>query len=113
MNDELLQRKINELSVSDDYLPIIREYFETSCSTLDSKYELVEKTINRLWNTSRKNPSQFSVFKPFEQIMQKDRRYRDHLIHSYNVFLLGYYLMKKLNLNLNIERLLLVLGHLD
>jgi hypothetical protein len=51
-----------------------------------------------LWLSSDKNPSLFEDAREFEPILRrKDQPYRDHFIYAHNVFLLGYYIINKLN----------------
>lgn len=64
----------------------------------EKKYESVLACLTRLWVHSEKSPSLFKDTKDFEPVlMRKEQPYRDHFIHSFNVFLMGYYIINKLN----------------
>jgi hypothetical protein len=91
--------KIRLLS-STRYTGIIERYFDHILSVdlnMGSQYEEVYNNISELWINSDKNPSIFKTAKDFEPILQKRKEYRDHFIHSFNVFLIGYYIMNKLD----------------
>lgn len=63
----------------------------------EQKYGRVLKAMTELWVDSDKNPSIFEEAEDFEKILQRNRAYRDHFIHSFNVFSLGYFLMNRVN----------------
>lgn len=65
--------------------------------SLENRYEIVLNCISQLWVSSEKGPpSVFKDAKDFEPILRKIPGYRDHFIHSFNVFLLGYYIINRL-----------------
>ena len=83
-------------------MDIIRSYYDMldrqKLRSSEDKYESVLASITKLWVNSEKNPSLFKDTKDFEQLlMRKGQPYRDHFVHSFNVFLLGYYLINKLS----------------
>jgi hypothetical protein len=83
---------------------IIDNYFaklsDVEPGSLEDRYEIVQSAISDLWIESEKNPSLFKCVEDFEPILRrKDLPYRDHFMHSFNVFLLGYYIINKLNEN--------------
>lgn len=96
----VLRNAISSLAEHPRYADIIDSYFmkldRNSDDPLANKYSSVLASINRLWLDSEKNPSIFSQTKDFEPILQKNKYYRDHFIHSFNVFLLGYYIINKM-----------------
>ena len=63
----------------------------------EEKYKLVLNTISKLWVSSDKNPSIFSNSSEFEPILQNSIQYRDHFLHSFNVYLIGYYIINRIN----------------
>lgn len=68
-------------------------------------YDLILHILESLWSDSGKDPELFQELLIFEPILQRDEKYRDHFIHSLNVFLMGYYIMNKLNENTEINRI--------
>lgn len=60
------------------------------------RYETVSDYISQLWVDSSKNPSIFKTSRDFEPILQRMPYYRDHFIHSFNVFILGYYIINRI-----------------
>jgi len=64
--------------------------------TMEKRYENVLSCITELWVDSSKNPSIFKEARDFEPILQRMPYYRDHFIHSFNVFVLGYYVINRL-----------------
>jgi hypothetical protein len=71
-------------------------------NTIRDRYNLVELKIACLWINSNKNPSIFKDAKDFEPLLQS-LEYRDHFIHSFNVFLLGYYILNRLHRECNLN----------
>lgn len=102
----LLRRKIEPLSRhvrsslrARRYYDAIMEYFSQTRYSDDEEdiYENVWDAVVDLWVSSDKDPSIFKNAKEFEPILLKSTEpYRDHFIHSFNVFLLGYYIINKL-----------------
>lgn len=103
-SDRLLARKIRSLDrTSAKYHPLIREYYDSllesgAVITEADKYGLVLDRIKRLWVKSDKEPGLFDTVEKFEKVLQRMQDYRDHFIHSFNVFLLGYYIINKLEI---------------
>jgi hypothetical protein len=98
----VLKGLINSLSGQPEYKEIIDRHYarlpEIELGSLEDRYENVLSAISELWVSSDKNPSLFKDTKDFEPILRrKGMPYRDHFIHSFNVFLLGYYIINKLN----------------
>ena len=98
-SNSVIREAVNSLNNQTRYSEIIEEYFtrlnRPSDDPLEKKYISVLASINKLWVGSEKNPSIFRQTKDFEPILQKNKYYRDHFIHSFNVFLLGYYIINK------------------
>jgi hypothetical protein len=71
------------------------------------KYSAVFSMVKKLWEDSGKAiPEILEVWKDFEPILQKQgskESYRDHFIHSSNVFLLGYYIINELRRTCNLK----------
>lgn len=61
----------------------------------EQRYILVKDSISELWRDARKNSDFLEYTSAFEPLLQ-DLGLRDHFTHSFNVFLLGYYIMNKL-----------------
>lgn len=96
--DEVLKSKINELS-NTKFSENIGSYFrDLSGYEKSNRYDLVERTISSLWSDSQKSTTSqiFYEMRNFEPILQQNKRYRDHFIHSFNVYLLGYYILNKI-----------------
>jgi len=108
-SDQLLKRKIESLDKQTldlhaaKYFPIIIRYFKKLSSQTDAdssvKYLHVSRSIDRLLKVSGKESSYLPVMKEFEGMLKEVLpKYRDHFIHSFNVFLLGYYILNRLKL---------------
>jgi hypothetical protein len=83
------------------YSDVINSYYyelsDILNSTIEKRYESVLSAISNLWINSEKNPSLFKDAKDFEPILRRGSLpYRDHFMHSFNVFLLGYYIINKI-----------------
>lgn len=102
--DRILEEKIQALNSQARYKETILEYFRklrpsfgaAILLTIERRYELVANYISKLWVDSSKNPSVFSASRDFEPILRRIPYYRDHFIHSFNVFLMGYYILNRL-----------------
>lgn len=99
--DSILESRIGSLRNNPRYRDAILSYFrrlnrENEHLILERRYDLVLSRIRELWVNSQKNPSIFRTAKDFEPILQRIPQYRDHFIHSFNVFVLGYYLINRL-----------------
>ncbi|UCH89564.1 MAG: GAF domain-containing protein [Thermoplasmata archaeon] len=79
----------------------IKNFFEIDIFDEKNIGERVLKSIHYLWDESKivsANQTPLSSFKFFdEQILAELPGYRDHFIHQYQVFLLGYYILRRLN----------------
>jgi hypothetical protein len=98
----VLKRLIGTIRGNPKYKEIIDDYYtslpEIEEGSIEDRYERVLSAISNLWVNSDKNPSLFKSTKDFEPILRrKNSPYRDHFIHSFNVFLLGYYIINKFN----------------
>jgi len=97
----LMEGKIQSFDPSTDYLDTLNPFFENFRGTFSPSLEVPRdemfSLIVDIWEKSGKNPTLFELLRIFEPILQRDRKYRDHLIHSFNVFLLGYYIINKLS----------------
>jgi len=97
----MLKDKIGSLANSLRYRDIVNSYLRRMQAdrqqAMENRYESVLASITKLWVDSSKNPSIFKDARDFEPILQRNRMYRDHFIHSFNVFLLGYYIINRLN----------------
>lgn len=101
-SDLVLKGLINSLPDHLKYKEIIDRFYsrlpDIESGSLEDRYESVQSAISELWVSSDKNPSLFKATKDFEPILRrKDLPYRDHFLHSFNVFLLGYYIINKLH----------------
>lgn len=99
--DFMLRDKINSLTNNPRYSEIVKKYYrkmkDDGQNAIANRYENVLTSLTGLWIDSEKNPSLFKDTKDFEPILQRNPLYRDHFVHSFNVFLLGYYIINKLN----------------
>jgi len=100
LTDMLLEKKVNSLERKPRYHDTVLSYFSTLRKlehySIENRYKAVLDSISDLWVNSDKNPSIFRTSKDFEPILQRIPNYRDHFIHSFNVFLLGYYIINEL-----------------
>lgn len=103
--DRILEDKIRDLRNDTRYKEILlQNYFRrlhvghgaTILLTDRTRYRYVEDCISQLWVHSSKNPSVFATSLDFEPILQRIPYYRDHFIHSFNVFVMGYYILNRL-----------------
>jgi hypothetical protein len=109
-SDQLIQQKLEtfrEEASPDErtlrYLETIQEYYGRAHPKKQmqrKKYNSVFSMISRMWEISGKSiPEVLEVWRDFEPILQNletKESYRDHFIHSSNVFLLGYYIINEL-----------------
>lgn len=109
-SDQLIQQKLETFGEYTDpdgrtlrYLETIQEYYGRAYPEKQKpreKYNSVFSMINRMWQISGKSiPEVLEVWRDFEPILQNletKESYRDHFIHSSNVFLLGYYIINEL-----------------
>jgi len=96
LSDKELEMRIGALTHKGRYHNNIVSYYENCRSAPEKKYEHISNIISTLWINSRKDPSIFENSKNFEPVMQNIPGYRDHFIHSFYVFLLGYYIINRL-----------------
>jgi hypothetical protein len=102
-SDELLFRKISLLErTSEKYHQLLIDYYQTlldfdTAKSIDDKYKLVLEKMKTLWVKSDKENGLFDTAEKFEDVLKQIRGqdYRDHFIHSFNVFLLGYYIINQ------------------
>jgi hypothetical protein len=97
--DAIIKDRIESLRNKNDirYYFKLSEYFsKLEPLKLKEKYGCVLDSINYLWISSDKDSSIFKNAQDFEPILQNILGYRDHFIHSFNVFLLGYYIINRL-----------------
>jgi hypothetical protein len=96
----MLKTKMGSLTSQTRYHDTIMRYFQSletnEQTTVENRYRNVLDCITELWVDSSKNPSVFKDAKDFEPILQRMPYYRDHFIHSFNVFTLGYYIINRL-----------------
>lgn len=91
--------KIRELDPQTRYYSIVENF--TSAwgnehgGPLVPENKLILSLLTELWNSSEKKPL-FEEINNFEHILLRDKKYRDHFIHSFNVFLMGYYILNKI-----------------
>jgi len=102
--DVVLQKKIQSFPVGTKYRDIVLSYFQrlqghasTTAGYIPNidRYGVVSDYISQLWLDSSKNPSIFKTSRDFEPILKRIPYYRDHFIHSFNVFTLGYYIINR------------------
>ncbi len=101
-NEALIETRIRSLENNPRYLDLILEYFNKQQEhgrkpQTEIKYRSVLDIVSNFWKHSSKNPSIFKEVKEFEPLLQKIPYYRDHFLHSLNVFLLGYYVINRSN----------------
>ena len=105
-SEKLLANKITSLDrTSGKYHSLILEYCTSllqpgAIASEEDKYKLVLDKIKKLWVKSEKETGLFDTVEKFEEVLKgmRDRDYRDHFIHSFNVFLLGYYILNRLDM---------------
>ncbi len=72
----------------EDILTFCNEYIT---NRLDD-YEIIVRWVKKLWENHlslTQTASSFKFYEEFESILKLDREYRDHLLHQFQVFLLG------------------------
>jgi hypothetical protein len=105
-SERLLANKITSLDrTSGKYHSLILEYCTSllqpgAIVAVEDKYRLVLDKIKKLWVKSEKETGLFDTVEKFEDVLKdmRDRDYRDDFIHSFNVFLLGYYILNRLDM---------------
>lgn len=62
-----------------------------NAKSFESEYQIVLETLKRLWETyeKEKGAAAFRVYKDFEPLLKQISWYRDHMIHPFQVFLMG------------------------
>jgi len=100
-SDTLLEEKIFSLKMEEArYYHTLTNYFRTrTIGQSEIDYESSSKVISLLWKGSDKDPAVFKEADLFEPILKKIPGIRDHRIHSFKVFLLGYYLINAIKKN--------------
>jgi hypothetical protein len=93
----LLPQDLRFSSIIQRYLelPTIARNLEDE-EVLAIKYAGVRNAITELWEESRKSADFLDDTQDFEHLL-KELRMRDHFIHSFRVFLLGYSIINKIN----------------
>jgi hypothetical protein len=97
----VIKRLVEELPSKYRYSEAIASYYE--CMDMiggeeEDNYDCALNAFHNLWLSSEKNSSLFEDARDFEPILSRSNQpYRDHFIHALNVFLLGYYIINKLN----------------
>lgn len=101
--DSLLYSKIQTFKERKPrYFDAIMSYYNAPLRNEFESYELIKDTIEHMWkNESNKGVGEFQLMKDFESILQRNIKYRDHLKHSLNVFLLGYYIINSIERDIN------------
>jgi len=66
-------------------------------TSFDEEYQLVLGTLKRLWTKYRKERGAIALksFKEFEPLLREIPGYRDHMIHPFQVFLMGSIIIDK------------------
>jgi hypothetical protein len=101
-SDKVLELKIRSLHANRPrYYETVSRYFEERTrngvpNSFQEMYESASRMINRLWKGSGKDPATFKSADRFESLLREIPNYRDHRIHSSNVFLLGYYIINRI-----------------
>jgi len=115
-NDMMLKRKIRSLDINQSlirkYQRNILNYFNEVGGIEEKNYDEIRaqkttKYMKAIWQEVHRKietSKLFSNFEKFEQFLFKIPRYRGHYIHQFNVFILGFYILKKLLENPNISR---------
>ena len=106
-NDMLLKNKINTIVGERKYSQIIHDYFQLidnlepqGCTDLSlERSKHVTDTLRKLWVIIHQKEATFEFFKNYEnleKLLLEDKNYRGHYIHQFNVFLLGYFMLNKI-----------------
>jgi len=99
--DNFLKNKHSLLSINNKYDKTVTDYFNkiNTQGYIDTalRYDYVLNSITELWKLLGINPELFYTNKDFEVVLQRIQYYRDHYIHSFNVFLLGYIILNELD----------------
>lgn len=101
-SDMILESKIRSLGPATiPYYATVLQYFDERDETgvlysSEELYKSASRMINKLWKGSGKDPSTFESADRLELLLREIPNYRDHRIHSANVFLLGYYIINKI-----------------
>lgn len=63
----------------------------------EEEYKLILKTLEKLWTNYRKERGArlFESFKEFEPLLKREPWYRDHMVHPFQVFLMGSIIIDK------------------
>lgn len=95
----IILHKIQEINViNNDYVSNYHDLVITSIEECKNDEDIKKNilcNLKKLWNYYSLKDD-FTLMSDFEPILQRDEHYRDHFIHAYNVFLLGYYLINKI-----------------
>lgn len=94
--NRMFYEKIKLFTLKDDVDKILCSYFQKEETDTKMVYDTVLKNITKIWKKLGKDPSFLLKIKDLEPLMQNLPRYRDHFIHSFNVFILGHYIIRRL-----------------
>ncbi len=97
ISDEALRTAFESLPEDLRFHKTIESYFAALQKIgVDKRVDNVQNTISHLWEEASKYADFLEEMRSFEPLL-KELGLRDHFIHSFNVFLLGYYIINKIN----------------
>lgn len=111
-NDALLKQLIQSAYFDTEYVEIINQYFNNLHNFInddinnEKRIKTIIEVLKKIWVKKHRKSITYLIFKDFndfEKNLYQLSSYRDHFIHQFNVFLLGYYILnslKKIN-NIN------------
>jgi hypothetical protein len=91
ISSELLDRtsKLKNIHYARQLLDFEKKYRNADSS--ESEYQIVLETLEKLWTSYEKErgATAFKAYKEFEPLLKEIPGYRDHMIHPFQVFLMG------------------------
>lgn len=91
ISSELLDAlpKLKNIAYSNELIAFERKY--RKAKSFDDEYEICLETLTKLWSKYRKEKGAVALkaFKEFEPLLLEIPGYRDHMIHPFQVFLMG------------------------
>lgn len=103
-SDDALKAAFETLPIELRFHDTIKSYFVNlnievhDELTEERRANNVQKAIATLWEEAAKNADFLEDVRKFEPLL-KELGLRDHFIHSYNVFLLGYFIINKFRID--------------
>lgn len=99
LSDNALKTALETLPPDLRFLDIIKRYFDMRSNNILGNFEdrqgtSVNTAIVELWEEAAKNADFLEDIREFEPLL-KELGLRDHFVHAFKVFLLGYYIINK------------------